>query len=143
MAMLNSARAQTPFSAINTTPLIDVLLVLLIMLVITVPVATHQLDFDLPAGRGAVDARINRVEVTAGDRILWNGTQVTEAELAANLKLAGAMVPEPALQYRPEPEAGYELSARVLSVIKRSQVTNFGFVGNEQFSEFGKPPAAK
>lgn len=145
MALQSPVRSDAPFSAINTTPLIDVLLVLLIMLVITIPVATHSLDIDLPStpGHSKVDPDVNRLTVTADDRIVWNGTPISQAELAANLRASVAMRPEPALQYRPEPEASYDVSARVIGIVKQSQVTNFGFVGNEQFSQFGKTPNGK
>lgn len=145
MALNNPARSGMPLSDINTTPLIDVMLVLLIMFVITIPMATHSLEVDLPAGptHGPILRDANRLSVTADDRIVWNDTQVSQAELAANLVAASAMRPEPALQYHPEPEASYDLSAKVLGTIKRSHVTNFGFVGNEQFAEFGKSRAIR
>ena len=141
MSMQSPAPADTPMSAINTTPLIDVLLVLLIMLVITIPVATNQMEFDLPSGwpHGPVYPTVNRLSVSGDEAITWNGTPVTQQQLAANLSATAAMRPEPELQFHPEADASYDLSARLLHLIKQSHVTRFGFVGNEQFAEFGKP----
>jgi len=145
MAMPNAARVDAPMSAINTTPLIDVLLVLLIMLVITVPVATNQMDYDLPSGtgKGLIAPGVNHLAITGDEVISWNGTPVTQDQLAANLGAVAAMKPEPELQFRPDADASYDLSARVLNLVKRSHVTRFGFVGNEQYSDFGKPDGVK
>lgn len=141
MPMQGPARADAPLSAINTTPLIDVLLVLLIMLVITVPVATNQVQFDLPSEmpHGPVHSDVNRLAISGGEVITWNGEPVTEQQLAADLAITAGMRPEPELQLRPDADASYELSARVLNRVKQSHVTRFGFVGTEQFSNFGKP----
>jgi len=78
------------------------------------------------------------VVLTADEKILWNGTQVDGPGLANLLKQSLSYPVEPELQYQPEPNASYELSAQVLQVIKAAQVTKFGFVGNEQFRDFGK-----
>jgi biopolymer transport protein ExbD len=131
-----------PIAEINTTPLIDVMLVLLIMFVITIPVATNSIDLDLPSGEisDPVDMNPlkNKVVVTPDGRLLWNGTQIDSATLNAALRATTRMTPEPELQFQPDAEAGYELSAKVMEVIKASQVSRFGFVGNEQFASFGK-----
>lgn len=141
MALQSPARADAPLSAINTTPLIDVLLVLLIMLVITIPVATNRMEFDLPTGspKGPVNRDVNHLAISSLEEITWNGTLVTKEQLSANLAVAAAMRPEPERQFGPDAQASYDLSAQVLNQIKRSHVTRFGFVGNEQFSAFGKP----
>jgi biopolymer transport protein ExbD len=133
-----------PMMEMNTTPLIDVMLVLLIMFIITIPVATHSIDIDLPVASPPdsnpppIDPVKNKVVLTADDKIMWNGTQIDAVTLNNSLQATTRMTPEPELQFQPEPEASYELSAGVLQVIKASQVTKFGFVGNEQFATFGK-----
>jgi biopolymer transport protein ExbD len=133
-----------PMMEMNTTPLIDVMLVLLIMFIITIPVATHSIDIDLPVATPPtdtpppIDPVKNKVVLTADDKIMWNGTQIDAVTLNNSLQATTRMTPEPELQFQPEPEASYELSAGVLQVIKASQVTKFGFVGNEQFATFGK-----
>jgi biopolymer transport protein ExbD len=134
----------SPMMEMNTTPLIDVMLVLLIMFIITIPVATHSIDIDLPVATPPdtppppVDPVKNKVVLTAQNQILWNGTPISQATLENSLQATTRMDPEPELQFQPEPDASYELSAGVLQVIKASQVTKFGFVGNEQFATFAK-----
>jgi len=133
-----------PMIEMNMTPLIDVLLVLLIMFIITIPVATHAVNIDLPQPNpnpppeDQIDPIKNKIVLTQTDEILWNGDTLNEAELVRNLNLTRDIVPEPELQFEPEALASYELSARVLNVIKASGVTKFGFVGNERYRTFGK-----
>lgn len=144
MAMSGGKDDGAPMMEMNTTPLIDVMLVLLIMFIITIPVATHSIDIDLPVAapptpnEPIVDPVKNKVVLTVDNKILWNGTQIDGPTLQQTLEQTTRMDPEPELQFQPEAQASYELSANVLRVIKGSGVTKFGFVGNEQFSEFGK-----
>jgi biopolymer transport protein ExbD len=133
----------SPMMEMNTTPLIDVMLVLLIMFIITIPVATHSVDIDLPAATPPTnlpppDTIKNKVVLTAAGDILWNGSKVTPGQLLALLKQTLTYPVEPELQFQPEQDASYDLSAKVLNIIKGSKVTKFGFVGNEQYSEFVK-----
>ena len=129
-----------PLAELNTTPLIDVMLVLLIMLIFTLPPLTNSLDFDLPKpGPGFPSNPVsNTVTVTAGDRITWNGQAVSEAQLEGSLGRAMALKPEPQLLFAPDAEASYNESARVLRLIKLSGATNVGFVGNERYRTFGR-----
>lgn len=134
-----SANGDRPLSEINTTPLIDVMLVLLIMFVITIPVATHSVEIDLPrdcADCPAADAVKNRIVIDAGDRLLWNGTPVSEAQLGALLAETRRMPIEPELQFEPAPQASYDASARTLRAIDAAGLTRFGFVGNEKYRAF-------
>jgi len=144
MAMSGGKDDGSPMMEMNTTPLIDVMLVLLIMFIITIPVATHSIDIDLPVAAPPtntpppVDPIKKKVVITPDDKILWNGTQIDGAILLNNLKESLSYPTEPELQFQPDGGASYDLSAKVLQVIKASQVTKFGFVGNEQFANFNK-----
>ena len=138
MAIASKDFGAQPMSEMNTTPLIDVMLVLLIMFIITIPIASNVTPIDLGGdtqGR-TVDPVVNRVVVTADDRILWNGGTVSERGLSALLAQTVRLPVEPELQFQPEAQASYDLAARVTSRIKRSGVTKFGVVGNERYSEF-------
>lgn len=142
MAMSGGKDDGAPMMEMNMTPLIDVLLVLLIMFIITIPVATHSVDIDLPQPAPPTDIIVepvkNKLVLTAADQILWNGNAINEGNLVSLLQQSKAMQPEPELQFEPEARASYEISARVLNLIKASGVTKFGFVGNEQYRTFGK-----
>ena len=90
----------------------------------------------------ALDPVKNKIVITPDNQILWNGTAITEGQLVGNLQETRAIQPEPELQYQPDAQASYDLSVKVLNVIKQSGVTKFGFVGNEQFRAFDKAPGA-
>jgi biopolymer transport protein ExbD len=143
MALSSAAFAREPLGEINATPLIDVLLVLLIVLIMAVPLATESLEIELPGPPPIELPEVYPVRNTLGiepdGRITWNGAPVDERELAGLLAQVRMTEPEPEVQFRPEPDASYERSARVLLIVKQSRITNFGFVGNERYRTFGKP----
>ncbi len=147
MSMSGGTDDGEPMMEMNTTPLIDVMLVLLIMFIITIPVATHAVNIDLPAPTPPPlvpppKTDKNKVVLTATNQILWNGEAITDGQLLYQLQQSLKYPVEPELQFQPEPQAAYDLSAKVLNIIKGSGVTKFGFVGNEMYSEFGKAAGA-
>jgi biopolymer transport protein ExbD len=127
-----------PIIEMNTTPLIDVLLVLLVMFIITIPIQTHAVKVDLVSCTTCPmpNATKNEVAITKAGAILWNGTSVGEAGLRYELALTRRMRPVPELHLRPEAEARYEVVDRVLADIKRADIQKFGFVGNEAYAHW-------
>jgi biopolymer transport protein ExbD len=126
-----------PMLDVNVTPLIDVLLVLLILFIITIPVQTHAVKLDLPQDTNTPPPPImptkNKVVITATGQVLWNGTPVTLQQLRQYLDATQQMDPIPELHLQPEPQARYELVDQVLAVTKRAHVDKMGFVGNEAY----------
>ena len=130
-----------PMLDINTTPLIDVMLVLLIMFIITIPVQTHAVKLDLPQNQDQQNPppilpTKNKVVITASNQILWNGAPVTPDQLRMYLEATQQMDPVPELHLQPEPNARYELVDQVLAITKRAHVEKMGFVGNEAYGTF-------
>jgi len=123
---------------INTTPLIDVMLVLIIMLIITIPPQTHAVKLDLPQKNPndtppPIDPIKNKIVVTQAGQILWNGGAVDQVQLRQFLDATQQIDPVPELHLQPEAEARYELVDEVLAVTKQANVTKMGFVGNEAY----------
>lgn len=130
----------TPISDLNTTPLIDVMLVLLIMFIITIPIQTHSIGVELPGQATAqtipMDPVKNKVTIDAAGLIRWNGTAIDRLTLRQYLAASLRMPVEPELQFQPEADARYLTVDEVLADIKRSGVTHLGFVGNERYRDF-------
>ena len=141
MAMSGGKDDGQPMMEMNVTPLIDVMLVLLIMLIMTLPPITNSVNIDLPTPSTVptnnVEPVKNKIVLSNNDEILWNGLAINDAQLVANLQQTLTFAVEPELQFEPEPNASYDLSAQVLNIIKASGVTKFGFVGNEKYRVFG------
>jgi len=143
MAMSGGNDDGSPMMEMNTTPLIDVMLVLLIMFIITIPVATHSVDIDLPVATPDTPPPLvkpdkNKIVLTSDNKILWNGEEISDGVLLSLLKESLDYKIEPELQFEPEENAAYDLAIKVLNLIKGSKVTKFGFVGNEKYVSFGK-----
>ncbi|WP_225207451.1 ExbD/TolR family protein [Novosphingobium huizhouense] len=143
MAMSGGKDDGSPMMEMNTTPLIDVMLVLLIMFIITIPVATHSVNVNLPQSTPPknnvkVDPVKNKLVLTQANQILWNGSPITSSNLVSLLQATKAMKPEPELQFQPEAFANYEMANYVLKIITDSKVSKFGFVGNENYATFAK-----
>ena len=123
---------------INTTPLIDVMLVLLVMIIITIPIQTHAVKLDLPQSQNnpppPIEPKKNVVVITAGNQILWNGMPVDLLTLRQYLDQTTNMTPVPELHLQPEAGARYELVDEVLAITKRANITAMGFVGNEYYA---------
>jgi biopolymer transport protein ExbD len=122
---------------INTTPLIDVMLVLLIMLIITIPVQLHSVNLDMPAGTPPPQKKPNvvRIEVDARNVVNWNGKALADrAALEALLLEAKAQEPQPELHIKAQGKAKYEAVAGVMASAQRQGLTKIGIVGTAQFA---------
>ena len=139
-ASVTNPESTEPMMDINTTPLIDVMLVLLIMFIITIPVQTHAVKLDLPQATDAppppVEPQKNKIVVTADGQILWNGAPVDLLTLRQYLNQTQVMNPIPELHIRPAQDARYEIVDSVLAVTKRANVTKMGFVGNDAYMKW-------
>ena len=134
-----ASREPQPMIELNMTPLIDVLLVLIIMFIITIPIQTNAVKIDLP-GKPVVALPPNPVRnllTIAPDGVArWNGKAADDATLIATLRASGKMRPQPELHLRPDQFARYERVDEVLAMTKRAEITRMGFVGNEAYMNF-------
>jgi biopolymer transport protein ExbD len=138
-AAVSSSDSDEPMMDINTTPLIDVMLVLLIMFIITIPIQTHAVKIDLPVNDPnstppPIDPVKNKIVIMPDGIVTWNTAPVDLVTLRQYLDLSTQMQPTPELHLQPHPDARYELVDEVLAVTKRAQVTAMGFVGNEAYA---------
>ena len=125
---------------INTTPLIDVMLVLLVMLIITIPIQLHTVNLNMPVGNPPpplVQPEVVKIDVDATGVVYWNGVGLPDRDvLEAKLAAAAAQPVQPELHLRPDKAAKYEVVAGVLASSQRLGLTKIGIVGSEQFINF-------
>lgn len=137
MAMtLAARRSDTHLGGINTTPLIDIMLVLLVMFIITIPIQTHKVGVDLPVAPQTLGPvrDVNTIAITEAGSVLWNGSPVNYATLQANLATAAAMTPNPELRFEPDANARFVVVDSVIAMIRRSGADTLGFVGNDRYA---------
>ena len=128
-------QAEKPMGEMNTTPLIDVMLVLLIMFILTIPIQTHSVKIDLPiGGNGEAHADKNKLVIDAQSRLIWNGEVVDKSRLEYLLAQTQKFDIEPELQFQPHENARYLVVDDVMASIKASGTSKLGFVGNEQYA---------
>jgi biopolymer transport protein ExbD len=124
---------------INTTPLIDVMLVLLVMLIITIPIQLHSVNLNLPTGNPPpplVLPEVVKIDIDPSSVVYWNGLPVPDrAALEENLKAASAQAVQPELHLRPDKNSKYAVVAGVMASAQRLGLTKIGIVGSEQFIE--------
>jgi len=141
MQTTSSNESAEPMMEMNMTPLIDVLLVLIIMFIITIPIQSHAVKLDLPQNQQnltppPVDPIKNKIVITQAGAILWNGAPVDQGTLRQYLDSSQQMNPVPELHLQPEGAASYGLVDEVLAITKRAKVEKMGFVGNEAYMNF-------
>ena len=122
---------------INTTPLIDVMLVLIIMLIITIPIQTHAVKLNMPVGSPpppTIPPEVVTIEVDFDGTFIWNGQVIPDrTELESRLRAAASMPVQPEVHLRPNKLVKYESVAMVMASAQRLGITKFGMIGNEQF----------
>jgi biopolymer transport protein ExbD len=124
---------------INTTPLIDVMLVLLVMLIITLPIQLHAINLNMPTGNPPpplILPQVVKIDIDANGTTYWNGEVVADrAALEERIKAAAAQVPQPEVHLRPDKASRYSVAAGVMASAQRLGLTKIGIVGSEQFVE--------
>jgi biopolymer transport protein ExbD len=138
---LNSKRLRKGADAevmmdINTTPLIDVMLVLLVMLIITIPIQLHAVNLEMPVGTPpSNDIKPEKIQIDIDEKstVYWQGLPVTAAELDEKMTLIGTMTPQPEVHIRPNKDCQYQVFANVLSTSKRKGLSKMAVIGHEQF----------
>ncbi len=122
---------------INTTPLIDVMLVLLIMFIITIPIQTHAVKMNMPTPNNAPPPKppeVIRIDVDFDGTIGWNGEVIADRPaLEAKLAAVAATPDQPEVHLRPNKLVPYKVVAMIMASAQRLGVTKIGIVGNEQF----------
>jgi biopolymer transport protein ExbD len=121
----------------NMTPLIDVMLVLIIMLIITIPIQNHAVNLNMPNGApppSNVPPTVVNIDIDFDGTILWNGEVVPDyAGLEGKLRGVASVPDQPEVHLRPNKLVAYKTVASVMAAAQRNNVTKIGMVGNEQF----------
>ena len=120
---------------INTTPLIDVMLVLLVMLIITIPIQLHAVNLEMPAGAPPAQQKLEKIQIDidASSKLYWNGVAVSSEELEQKMQSIGQWAAQPEVHIRPNKDARYAVFANVLAGSKRHGLTKIAVIGAEQF----------
>lgn len=135
---ISMADDDKPMGEMNTTPLIDVMLVLLIMFIITIPIQTHATKLDLPPPSPTptnVQPDFNQINIDFLNTVYWNDQEVSLDQLNTYLRQVGAMPDEgqPELRLKPDQLARYEIVNRVMALAQQAGIKKMGFVGNEAY----------
>jgi biopolymer transport protein ExbD len=137
MAMEMKRAEGDPMMEINMTPLIDVMLVLLTLLIITLPIQTHAVKLDMPRGdkHGDFPPVVVNLGVDFDGTIFWNGTPVDRATLDSYFLDASQQEPQPEIHLNPNKLARYDIVAKVLADAQRIGVIKIGFTGLDQYMQ--------
>lgn len=138
-AAANGSTDPEPIMDINTTPLIDVMLVLLVMLIITIPIQLHAVNLNLPVANpppAEVKPEVVKIDIDGASTLYWNGTPVqTHAELQGRVSAAAAQPVQPEVHVRPDRRAKYERFVEVMVALNQAGLHKMGVVGSEQYIE--------
>jgi biopolymer transport protein ExbD len=141
MAMSSGTTAGAPMCDINTTPLIDVMLVLIVTLIVTLPIMTHAVKLDMPPPNPnqpppPVQPDIINLDIYYDGTVAWNGGTIpTLDELEQQFQVAAAKDPQPELHLAPDSHVKYDVVAKVLAAAQRNHMAKIGFVNTSEFLE--------
>ena len=134
-----TAREPEVMIDINTTPLIDVMLVLLVMLIITLPIQLHSVNLNMPTGNPPppkVLPEVVKIDIDGSDTVYWDGVAVPDrATLEEKIRSAATQAVQPEVHLRPDKNSKYAVAAGVMASAQRLGLTKIGIVGSEQFIE--------
>jgi biopolymer transport protein ExbD len=124
-----------PMMDINTTPLIDVMLVLLVMLIITIPIQLHAVNLEMPVGAPPTTIQPEKIQIDIDEKsvVYWQGLPVSAPELEQKMELVATVQPQPEVHIRPNKDCSYAVFANVLSSTKRKGLNKVAVIGHEQF----------
>ena len=125
-----------PGPAMNTTPLIDLMLVLLVMFIVSIPIATHEVPLDAPRGTPPlVPVPAHRLDIDVAGRLFWDGRPLSDSQLRSVLARHAADPSQPELHIAAAAETRYERVDQILADVGRAGITRMGLIGNERFAE--------
>lgn len=131
----NTGSHSAPMSEINTTPLVDVMLVLLVIFIITAPLLTHAVKIDLPQASSQPapeKPEIVSISIDGAGQMYWNDTQMVKGELKAKLEVIANQTPQPELHVRADKETRYQILAEIMADAQNAGVTKLGFVSEPE-----------
>ncbi|WP_173202857.1 biopolymer transporter ExbD [Sphingopyxis sp. BSNA05] len=133
----SATAADRPFAELNITPLIDVLLVLLVMMMLSIPAVTHHVAVDLPGGTaGSSTSEANKLFLDSAGTAIWNGIPMDSDRLRGRLEMMAKNPAGPQLHFESDARARYERFDQLVAMIKRAGVQEVAFVGNQQFANW-------
>ena len=137
---VSSGDKQGVMCDINTTPLIDVMLVLLVTLIMSLPIQTHAVKLDMPPPQPNQPPpteipEIINLEVDFDDSIYWNGNKTDMSQLDGYFRTQASKDPQPEIHLRPDKRSHYDTTAKVLAAAQRNRMVKIGFVNTTEFSE--------
>ena len=140
MAMSVGTATGAPMCDINTTPLIDVMLVLLVTLIVSLPIMTHAVKLDMPQNKNPPPEtqrpEVIDLEIDFDGTVVWNGTVVNNMnQMEGYLREESAKDPQPEIHLRPDRRAKYDYVAKVLAAAQRNRMKKIGFVNTSEFND--------
>jgi len=136
---VSTGGSEAPMCDVNTTPLIDVMLVMLVMLIITLPIQTHGVKLDMPRPTDApppeFQPRVIDIEIDYDGLIIWNGAPATLTQVESYFRQEAQLEPQAEIHIRPDRRSKYDVVANVMASAQRNKMIKMGFVNVAQFRE--------